>query len=199
MFIFNFKRYGLFQISGDTWLPVYIRQPCLYDFDLIWTSCFARWHLQRNTQQLVPCINACGRSKRCFPRSITSYAMAVFLAFFMLLLIVKIPQPGECRNIRQAFFRKIQQKRLENLVIDTKQTNDELECVIHCIEDGSCTSVNYKTSGIGKDLCELNNSTLLNTPDVVRRIRNPEFDHLYIVKKVRKSHCCEINMFCHKL
>ena len=116
----------------------------------------------------------------------------------MLPLIVKIPQPGEGLNIRQAFFRKIQQKHLENHVIETKQTNDELECVMHCVDDGSCTSVNHRTSGIGKDLCELNNSTLVDTPDANRRIHNSEFNHLYIVKKVRISHSCEINMFYHK-
>ncbi|CAB3993405.1 Hypothetical predicted protein [Paramuricea clavata] len=44
-------------------------------------------------------------------------------------------------------------------------------------------SVNYKTSGIGKGLCELNSETLQETSDAGGILHNPEFNHLYIVKK----------------
>ncbi|XP_028398844.1 sushi, von Willebrand factor type A, EGF and pentraxin domain-containing protein 1-like [Dendronephthya gigantea] len=120
--------------------------------------------------------------------------MAVILVFFALFLIVKTPQPSECQNTSQAFFRKIQQEHLGNHVIDTKQTNDELECAMHCVDDGSCESVNYKTSGIGKGLCELNNSTLPKTSNANERIRNPEFDHLYIDEKSYESSCANIKV-----
>jgi hypothetical protein len=99
-------------------------------------------------------------------------------------MISKI-QKGEC-SIKQAFFRIDKQKYLANHVIETKQAESELQCGMNCVGVGSCTSVNYKTSGIGKGLCELNSKTLQEISDPDENMHNPEFSHLYIIKKVRK-------------
>ena len=100
-------------------------------------------------------------------------------------MISKIPQPGECSN-GQAVFRIKKQKYLADHVIEAKQTETELECGMHCVAHGSCASVNYKTSGNGKGLCELNSKTLRETSDDDESTRNPEFNHLYLIGRVRK-------------
>jgi hypothetical protein len=105
-------------------------------------------------------------------------------------MISKIPQ-GEC-SIKQAFFLIKEQKYLENHVIETKQAESELQCSMHCVGVGSCVSVNYKTSGIGKGLCQLNNKTLQEISDTDENMHNPDFNHLYIIKKVRTSR----TLFC---
>ena len=61
-----------------------------------------------------------------------------------------------------------------------KQVGSELECSMHYVADGSCVSVNFKTSGIGKGQCDLNNKTLEDIPDADENAQNPEFNHLYI-------------------
>jgi hypothetical protein len=66
----------------------------------------------------------------------------------------------------------------------TKQAETELQCGLHCVADGSCASVNFKTSGIGKGLCELNSKILQDTSDADGSLHNSEFNHLYIIKKV---------------
>ena len=79
-------------------------------------------------------------------------------------------------------FLRIEQKYLSNHVIKIKQADSELECGIYCVADGSCASVNYKISGIGKGRCELNNRTLQEASD--KETYNPEFTHLAVVKRV---------------
>jgi hypothetical protein len=109
--------------------------------------------------------------------------MAVLLSVCALLFVSQLTQPGECL-IKQAIFRRKEQTYLANHVIKTKQAETELECGMHCVADGSCASVNYKTSGIGKGLCELNSKTLQDASDADGNLHNPEFNHLYIIKKV---------------
>ena len=103
----------------------------------------------------------------------------------IILIISQIPQPGEC-SIREAFFRVDKNKYLANHVIETRQAETEFECGLHCVRHGSCVSVNYKTSGIGKGLCELNSKTLQQIADQNENVNNPDFSHLYIIKMVRK-------------
>ncbi|CAB4043149.1 Hypothetical predicted protein, partial [Paramuricea clavata] len=108
--------------------------------------------------------------------------MAVLLSICALIFMIsKIPQ-GEC-SIKQAFFLINEQKYLANHAIETKQAESELQCSMHCVGVGSCASVNYKTSGIGKGLCELNNKTLQEISDLDESMQNPEFNNLYIIKK----------------
>ena len=108
--------------------------------------------------------------------------MANILGICALFLLSKISQPGEC--LQQAVFRRNEQKYLANHVIATKQAATELECGMHCVAYGSCLSVNYKISGVNKGRCELNNKTLQETFNADQEI-NSEFNHLYIIKKVR--------------
>ncbi|CAB4017025.1 Hypothetical predicted protein, partial [Paramuricea clavata] len=108
--------------------------------------------------------------------------MAVLLSIWALIFMIsQIPQ-SEC-SIKQAVFLIYKQKYLANHVIETRQVESELQCSMHCVGVGSCASVNYKTSGIGKGLCELNNKTLREISDSDGSMHNSEFDHLYIVKK----------------
>jgi hypothetical protein len=110
--------------------------------------------------------------------------MAVLFSISALIFMLTRTPQGNC-SIKQAFFRIKEQKYLANHVIETKQAESELQCGIHCVGDGSCTSVNYKTSGIGKGLCELNSKTLQEISNPDDNMHNPEFNHLHIVKKVR--------------
>jgi hypothetical protein len=109
--------------------------------------------------------------------------MAVLFSICALIFVSQITQPGEYL-IEQAIFRRKEQTYLANHVIKTKQAETELECGMHCVADGLCASVNYKTSEIGKGLCELNNKTLQERYDAKGSMRNPAFNHLYIIKKV---------------
>ena len=93
-------------------------------------------------------------------------------------------QSGESLAAKQAIFKRNEQKYLANHVIETKQAGSELECGLHCLADKSCTSVNYKTSGIGKGLCELNDKTVEETSNVDEKIHDPEFDHLAVIERV---------------
>ncbi len=111
--------------------------------------------------------------------------MCLLVFLFVITLISKITQPGECL-IRQAVFRRNEEKYLAYHVLETRQAETELECGMHCVGHGSCASVNYKTSGNGKCLCELNSKKLRETSDADGSMHNPEFNHLYIIKRVRK-------------
>ncbi|XP_028402775.1 uncharacterized protein LOC114525589 [Dendronephthya gigantea] len=108
--------------------------------------------------------------------------MSGLLSICALVFISRILQPGEC-SVAEALFRKIDGKYLANYVIEKKHTETELECSMHCVAHGSCVSVNYKTSGIGKGRCELNSKTLKDTSDDDESTRNPDFKHLYIIEK----------------
>ena len=106
------------------------------------------------------------------------------LFLVIILIISQIPQPGKCSISHEAFFRINRSKYLANYVIETRQAKTELECGIHCIRRESCVSVNYKTSGIGKGLCDLNNKALQNA-DHHEIMNNADFSHFYIIKMVR--------------
>ncbi|CAB4030524.1 Hypothetical predicted protein, partial [Paramuricea clavata] len=107
--------------------------------------------------------------------------MAVLLSICALIFISEIPQPGVCS--KQAMFHRNVQKYLTNHVIETKQAESELECGVYCVRHGSCASVNYKTSGIDKGRCELNNKTIQETSDADEKTHNPEFNHIAIIKQ----------------
>ncbi len=111
--------------------------------------------------------------------------MGVLLNVWTLLLISKVLQPGDC-STKQAMFHKNKQKYLANHVIATKQAGSESECGMYCVRDGSCSSVNYKTSGIGKGRCELNKKTLQETSQVDESVHDPEFNHLVVIKPVSR-------------
>ena len=110
----------------------------------------------------------------------------------IILIISQIPEPGQCSK-KQAKFHLNKSKYLANHVIETRQAETELECGIHCLGHGSCVSVNYKTSGIDKGLCELNNKALEEITDHDERVDNPDFSHLYIIKT---SSSQEVGILC---
>ncbi|XP_028415955.1 uncharacterized skeletal organic matrix protein 5-like [Dendronephthya gigantea] len=92
-------------------------------------------------------------------------------------------------QLQQAIFSRYEKRFLANHVIERKQADSELECGLHCVGHESCASVNYKTSGIGKGLCELNKRKSQET-SVVDEETNPEFNHL--VKTSKAESCKEI-------
>ncbi|CAB4044266.1 Hypothetical predicted protein, partial [Paramuricea clavata] len=108
--------------------------------------------------------------------------MAVVLSICALIFVSQIIQPGKC-STEQAIFRRKEQTYFANHVVKTKQTETELECGMHCVANGLCASVNFKTSGNGKGLCELNSKTLQEASDAVGSMHNPEYNHLYIIRK----------------
>ena len=118
--------------------------------------------------------------------------MTIYFSICALIFVCIPTQPGECSSKQTVFRRKVG-KYLANYVKETKQAESELECGMLCVADGSCQSVNYKTSGIGKGLCELNNKTLQETSEDYEET-NPEFNHLHVIKRVRKLniilYCC---------
>lgn len=103
--------------------------------------------------------------------------MSLIFNLIALILVLNIPRVAEC-TIKQAKFRRSIQQYLANHVFQRKQTGSELECSMYCSSDESCTSVNYKISGIDKGLCELNSKTLKEMSDAGGIMNNPEFNHL---------------------
>ena len=61
-----------------------------------------------------------------------SLIMCLLVCLFVITLISKITQPGECL-IRQAVFRRNEEKYLANHVLQTRQAETELECCMHCV------------------------------------------------------------------
>jgi hypothetical protein len=110
------------------------------------------------------------------------HVMAVVARICALLFLLKISQPGEC--LEQAVFRRNEQEYLANHIIATKEATAEIECSMHCLADGLCVSVNFKTFGIGKGRCELNNGTIQEASYIDKQ-KNLEYNHLYIIVKVR--------------
>ena len=119
--------------------------------------------------------------------------MAVVLSICAFLLISKITRPGEC-STTQALFRRNVRKYLANHVVETKQAGSENECGMYCVRHRSCASANYKTSGVGKGLCELNNKKLQEISDADDKT-NLEFNHLDVIK-VRKQQA-SLFYFCY--
>ena len=102
----------------------------------------------------------------------------------LVFLWIATTQPGESLAWKEVRFFKSGQKYLPNHVMKTKQTNSEMECGLNCAKDESCASINYKTSGKGKGLCELNNKTVEETSGVDEKIYDSEFNHLAVIGRV---------------
>ena len=111
--------------------------------------------------------------------------MQVYLSTCAFIFFwIAVTQPGESWASDQVIFERNEQKYLANHAIETKQADSEVECGLYCIADKSCTSVNYKISGIGKGRCELNDQTTEETFDVDDKIHHPEFNHLAVNERV---------------
>ena len=105
----------------------------------------------------------------------------------IFLWIATTPPVGKCLASEQAIFRNNEKKYLVNHVIEAKQADSEVVCGLYCIAHKSCTSVNYKTSGIGKGRCELNNKTAGERSDIDDKIHDPEFNHFAVIKRVSNN------------
>ena len=105
--------------------------------------------------------------------------------FVLISFLSLLTQPGQCLTHQAPFGRKVK-KYLANHVIESIQTNSDLECAMHCVRYESCASVNYKVSGVGKGLCELNNKALHEVSSSYEETK-PEFNHLYVIEKVSNS------------
>ena len=85
----------------------------------------------------------------------------------------------------EAVFYKSAQTHLANHVVAKKKASNAFECSQHCMRFASCKSINYKISGIGKGLCELNDKTIQETIDADKEA-NPEFSHLSFIIETGK-------------
>ena len=116
----------------------------------------------------------------------------VLIRICSLILLFKIPESAvhstkaEAQRVhsKQTWFRREEKIYLMNHVYERKQTNNEFACSLSCVRDESCKSVNYKTSGIGKGLCELNKKSTQERSKAEKKIRDPEFIHLAMIKQV---------------
>ena len=84
--------------------------------------------------------------------------------------------------MKDAIFKRKTGKYLPDSVITTKYAESELECSMYCTSIDACLSVNYKASGVDQGLCQLNNSTTLESLGLVS---DDKFVHLSTVKRVR--------------
>ena len=100
---------------------------------------------------------------------------------FLCFAITQIGESLACGDVR---FKKSVQKYLANHVMETIHTDSEMKCGLHCAENKSCTSINYKTSGSDKGRCELNNKTVEETPDVDDKKHDEEYNHLQVIERV---------------
>ena len=109
----------------------------------------------------------------------------VYLSTCALIFVwIGTKKDVESMASEQTIFHKNEHTYLPDHVIKTKQSGGEIECGLHCVAEKSCTSINYKTSGIGKGRCELNDKTVERTSKVDEKIHHPEFNHLVVVKLV---------------
>ena len=107
------------------------------------------------------------------------------------IILLKIPDlavhstKAEAQRVhsKQTLFQRKEKIYLKNHVYERKQADSELACSLSCVGDESCASVNYKTSGIGKGLCELNKKATKERSEVDEKIHDPEFIHLAIIKQ----------------
>ena len=112
--------------------------------------------------------------------------VAVILNICTFVFVWKAFQQGEC-SIRKALLRVEKGKYLSNHAMETRSARSGFECGTRCFENESCASVNYKTSGVNKGLCELNLKTRQETYGLNGlMLSDPEFEHIYIIKRVRK-------------
>ena len=72
------------------------------------------------------------------------------------------------------------------LIFVKNEAGSEFQCALLCTRHGSCTSVNYKASTIGKGRCELNKGILKATTDDDGE-KSHKFNHLVIIKPVSKE------------
>ena len=105
--------------------------------------------------------------------------------FVLISFLSFLTQLGHCL-IQQALFGRKVKKYLANHVIESTQSDNDIKCAMSCVRHGTCASVNYKVSGVGKGLCELNDKALHEASGSDEETK-PEFVHLYIIKKVSQS------------
>ncbi|XP_028396056.1 uncharacterized protein LOC114520053 [Dendronephthya gigantea] len=100
---------------------------------------------------------------------------AVHLIYVSIFLLIEVVAS---ERLNETVFRRHVGKYLENHIFRTEKAESEFECVLHCFKETGCASVNYKTSGIDKGLCELNNMTMNDSLD--EAVYNLEYTHLEI-------------------
>ena len=98
----------------------------------------------------------------------------------VLFFISKALQQCDCT--KEALFRRRAGKYLANYVIHTETVENEFNCVTYCVDHITCASVNYKTSGNDKGLCELNSEAIDDSTN--EGTDNSEYDYLEKVRKI---------------
>ena len=110
--------------------------------------------------------------------------MFLTLIFVLVCFLFRLLHLGQCFREKIDFYRYEQKYLANHVKYDyVRQTNDELDCAMHCVTHSWCASANYKVSGLGIGRCELNDKVLHAVSDSDKKTK-PEFNHLYIIKKV---------------
>ena len=80
--------------------------------------------------------------------------MMAYLSVCALIFVsIATAKPKGRLAFCKTIFKRNEQTYLADHVVETKQAHSEIECDLHCGAEKSCTSVNFKTSGIGKGRC----------------------------------------------
>ena len=105
-----------------------------------------------------------------------------------LFLFTWITSSSFVHCFQEAFFRKETAIYFADHAFKTEFTSSETECCGHCLEDASCTSVNFKTVGDHQGLCELNANILEDFP----QDRKQDYDYCYFQKyKAKVTYTCQ--------
>ena len=99
----------------------------------------------------------------------------------MFLSIYKALQQCGCTYTKQAVFHRRSGKYLANHVLRTENAGSEFQCVIYCLNFMPCASINYKTAGIDKGLCEMNSEVIDDSTNI--GTDNLEYNYLSGVGK----------------
>ena len=75
--------------------------------------------------------------------------------------------------------------RLNDVLLQTRKVSSKLECVVSCVHDPCCRSVNYKDKPecAEESECELLHNTVYNTSRELKR--NFSYDHISLDKPVK--------------
>ena len=107
--------------------------------------------------------------------------LSIYTVILVWITTTQLEESLACGELR---FHKSVQKCLASHVMETTQVDSEKKCAFRCAANKSCASINYKTSGLDKGRCELNNKTVDETDDADEKIDRPEFNHLAVIARV---------------
>ena len=61
-----------------------------------------------------------------------------------------------------------------------KSLSQWMDCVVECVKQPCCRSINYKQTSHGESNCEMLHNLVYNTSEKLLE-RNPFYDHVYLI------------------